>query len=52
MEVAIEAGADDDGTDEEGGIEVVCAPGDFAALKQALAQAGLEADVAEITMKP
>lgn len=52
MEVAIEAGADDVGTDEEGGIEVVCAPGDFAALKQALAQAGLEADVAEITMKP
>ncbi|MCD6735138.1 MAG: YebC/PmpR family DNA-binding transcriptional regulator [Burkholderiaceae bacterium] len=52
MEVAIDAGADDVGTDEEGGIEVVCAPGDFAALKQALAQAGLKADVAEITMKP
>jgi len=52
MEVAIEAGADDVGTDEEGGIEVICAPGDFGALKQALAQAGLKADVAEITMKP
>ncbi len=52
MEVAIEAGADDVGTDEEGGIEVVCAPGDFGALKQALAQAALKADVAEITMKP
>jgi len=52
MEVAIDAGADDVGTDDEGGIEVVCAPGGFAALKQALAQAGLKADVAEITMKP
>ncbi len=52
MEVAIEAGADDVGTDEEGGIEVICAPGDFGVLKQALAQAGLKADVAEITMKP
>ncbi|MCZ7561391.1 MAG: YebC/PmpR family DNA-binding transcriptional regulator [Burkholderiaceae bacterium] len=52
MEVAIDAGADDVGTDDEGGVEVVCAPGDFAALKQALAQAGLKADVAEITMKP
>ncbi len=52
MEVAIDAGADDVGTDDEGGIEVVCAPGDFAVLKQALAQAGLKADVAEITMKP
>jgi YebC/PmpR family DNA-binding regulatory protein len=52
MEVAIDAGADDVGTDEEGGIEVTCAPGSFGALKDALAKAGLKADVAEITMKP
>ncbi|HRA79644.1 MAG TPA: YebC/PmpR family DNA-binding transcriptional regulator [Burkholderiaceae bacterium] len=52
MEVAIEAGADDVGTDEEGGIEVVCAPAGFAALKEALAKSGLKADVAEVTMKP
>ena len=52
MEIAIEAGADDVGTDEEGGIEVTCAPGSFGALKGALAKAGLKADVAEITMKP
>ncbi|MCL4184759.1 MAG: YebC/PmpR family DNA-binding transcriptional regulator [Burkholderiaceae bacterium] len=52
MEVAIDAGADDVGSDEEGGIEVLCAPGDFAALKEALARAGLKADVAEVTMKP
>ena len=52
MEVAIDAGADDVSSDEEGGIEVLCAPGDFAALKEALARAGLKADVAEVTMKP
>jgi len=52
MEVAIEAGADDVGTDEEGGIEVLCAPADFGPLKDALAKAGLKADVAEVTMKP
>jgi len=52
MEVAIDAGADDVGTDEEGGIEVTCAPGSFGVLKDALAKAGLKADVAEITMKP
>ena len=52
MEVAIDAGADDVGTDEEGGIEVTCAPGGFGTLKDALAKAGLKADVAEITMKP
>ena len=52
MEVAIDAGADDVGTDEEGGIEVTCAPGSFGALKAALAKAGLKADIAEITMKP
>ncbi len=52
MEVAIDAGADDVATDDEGGIEVTCAPGDFAAVKAALEAAGLKADVAEITMKP
>ena len=52
MEVAIEAGADDVSSDEEGGIEVLCAPTDFGALKAALGKAGLKADVAEVTMKP
>ena len=52
MEVAIEAGADDVSSDEEGGIEVLCAPTDFATLKEALGKAGLKADVAEVTMKP
>ncbi len=52
MEIAIEAGADDVSTDDEGGIEVLCAPGDFGTLKAALGKAGLKADVAEVTMKP
>ena len=52
MEVAIEAGADDVFTDDEGGIEVICAPSDFTAVRQALEKAGLKAEVAEITMKP
>jgi transcriptional/translational regulatory protein YebC/TACO1 len=52
MEIAIEAGADDVSTDDEGGIEVTCAPNDFAQVKTALAKAGLKAAVAEITMKP
>ena len=52
MEAAIEAGAEDVATDEEGGVEVICAPGDFAQVKQALEAAGLKAEVAEVTMKP
>jgi len=52
MEAAIEAGADDINTDDEGGIEVLCAPANFGALKQALEAAGLKAEVAEVTMRP
>jgi YebC/PmpR family DNA-binding regulatory protein len=52
MEVAIEAGADDVATDDEGSIEVLCEPPVYAQVKSALEQAGLKAEVAEITMKP
>ncbi len=52
MEAAIDAGAEDVIVDDEGGVEVICAPGDFAAVKQGLEDAGLEPEVAEITMKP
>jgi len=52
MEVAIEAGAEDVSTDDEGGVEVLCTPSDFSHVKTALEQAGLKAEVAEITMKP
>lgn len=52
MEAAIEAGADDVSSDDEGGIEVLCAPGDFGRLKKAFEAAGLHAEVAEVTMRP
>ncbi len=52
MEAALDAGAEDVITDDEGGVEVLCAPGDFETVKGALEKAGLKAEVAEITMKP
>ena len=52
MEAAIDAGAEDVVGDDEGGVEVLCAPGEFAKVKAALEAAGLKAEVAEITMKP
>ena len=51
MEVALEAGAEDVIADEEGAIEVLTAPGDFEAVKNALEAAGLVADMAEVTMR-
>ena len=51
MEVALEAGAEDVITDDEGAIEVLTAPGDFESVKNALEAAGLVADMAEVTMR-
>lgn len=51
MEVALEAGAEDVITDEDGSIEVVTAPGDFVTVKEALEAAGLKAVMAQVTMK-
>ncbi len=51
MEVALEAGAEDVITDEEGAIEVLTTPADFEAVKHALEAAGLVADMAEVTMR-
>ena len=52
MEVALEAGADDVITDDDGAIEVLCAPADFEAVQQALNTAGLNCELAEVTMRP
>lgn len=52
MEAALEAGAEDVVTDDEGGFEVLCAVHDFANVKDALEKAGFKAEVAEIIMKP
>ena len=48
MEVALEAGAEDVVTNEDGSVEVVCAPGDFGALREAFAKAELKPEIAEI----
>jgi YebC/PmpR family DNA-binding regulatory protein len=52
MEAAIDAGAEDVTRNEDGSVEVVCAPADFAAVKEALEKAGLKPELAELTMKP
>ena len=52
MEAALEAGAEDIVIDEDGSIEVITAPNDFIAIKEALENAGLKAVVAEVIMKP
>jgi len=52
MEVALEAGAEDVISDDEGAVEVLTAPGDFEAVKNALQAAGLTAEVAEVSMRP
>ncbi|MDM0080194.1 YebC/PmpR family DNA-binding transcriptional regulator [Variovorax sp. J31P179] len=51
MEVALEAGAEDVVTDDDGAIEVLTAVGDFEAVKNALEAAGLKPEVAEVTMR-
>jgi YebC/PmpR family DNA-binding regulatory protein len=52
MEVALEAGAEDVVTDDDGAVEVICAPADFESVKAALEAAGLKAELAEVTMRP
>jgi transcriptional/translational regulatory protein YebC/TACO1 len=51
MEVALEAGADDVVAGEDGSIEVLCEPGAFEAVRNALEAAGLKPEVAEVTMR-
>ena len=52
MEVALEAGADDVITDDDGAIEVLTSPAEFEAVKNALEAAGLTPDAADVTMRP
>src|SRR5690349_15877164 len=52
MEAAIDAGADDVVTHEDGSIEVITAPNEFLAVKDALAKARLAPEFAEVIMKP
>jgi len=52
MEAGLEAGAEDVIANDDGSVELICAPGDFTGVKAALEKAGLKAELAEITMKP
>ena len=51
MEVALEAGAEDVITDDEGAIEVLTSAADFETVKNALEAAGFTAEMAEVTMR-
>ncbi|NYE23373.1 YebC/PmpR family DNA-binding transcriptional regulator [Pigmentiphaga litoralis] len=51
MEVALEAGAEDVITDEEGLIEVITSPPDYPAVLAAFDKAGLKAEVDGVVMK-
>lgn len=51
MEVALEAGAEDVITDDDGAIEVLTTPSDFETVKSALEAAGLVAELAGVTMR-
>ena len=51
MEAAIEAGAEDVVPNDDQSVDVLTAPADFAAVKEALHQAGLEPEIAEVTMR-
>ena len=51
MEVALEAGAEDVITGDDGAIEVLTAYPDFESVKAALEAAGLVAEVAGVTMR-
>ncbi|WP_429066606.1 YebC/PmpR family DNA-binding transcriptional regulator [Aeromonas bestiarum] len=52
MDAALEAGADDVVTEEDGSIEVYTTPNDFGTVLDALEAAGFKAESAEVTMIP
>lgn len=52
MEATLDAGAEDVVANEDGSVEVICAPGDFPKVQAALDAAGLKPEMAEVTMRP
>jgi YebC/PmpR family DNA-binding regulatory protein len=52
MDAALEAGAEDVISNEDGSVEVLSPPANFVAVKDALEKAGFRAEFAEVTMKP
>jgi len=52
MEVALDAGAEDVITHEDGSLEVLTPVPDFSVVQDALAKAGFKAELATVTMRP
>lgn len=52
MEAALEAGAEDVITNEDGSVEVITPPYEFSEIKAAIEAAGFKAEDGEVTMKP
>ena len=52
IEAALEGGAEDVISNDDGSIEVITAPYEFITVKEALEKAGFKAELAEVTMKP
>jgi transcriptional/translational regulatory protein YebC/TACO1 len=52
MEGALEGGAEDVISNDDGSIEVITAPYELTAVKIILERAGFKAEHAEVTMKP
>src|SRR6266567_3661589 len=52
IELALDAGAEDVVSHDDGSSEVITAPHDLVRVRQLLADAGLKSDFAEVTMKP
>ena len=52
MEAALEAGADDVLSHDDGSIEVITPPYEFSDIRATLEKAGFKAEMSEVTMKP
>ncbi|MTI62764.1 YebC/PmpR family DNA-binding transcriptional regulator [Methylophaga sp.] len=52
MEAALEAGAEDIVTNDDGSIDVFTAPEDYSTVKDALEAAGIEVESSQVTMHP
>lgn len=51
MEAAIDAGAEDVVTEDDGSVEVLTAPADFEQVRDAMVEAGIKPDDAQVTMR-
>lgn len=50
LEVALEAGADDVTNNDDHSLDVICPPNELMTIKEALMQAGLKPEAADVTM--